>query len=110
MGFFSHFMGGLTQKNEASLPEKAILIDVRTHAEYVSGHIDGAMHVPLDRVSHDVHRVAPDKAAAVILYCRSGARSGHALALMRQMGYHNVHNGGGVGALAMKLGKNIQKG
>lgn len=109
MGFFSHFMGGLTHKTEVALPEEAILIDVRTHAEYASGHIEGAMHLPLDRISHDVHRVAPDKAAAVVLYCRSGARSGHALSLMRQMGYQNVHNGGGVGALAMRLGKNIRR-
>lgn len=110
MGFFSHFMGASGDKEEGSLPDNARLIDVRTHSEFVSGHIDGAFNLPLDRFNHEIHHVVPDKDTPVILYCRSGARSGHALSVMRQMGYHQVHNGGGVGALALRLKKDIRHG
>ena len=110
MGFFSHFMGALGGREVGDLPPDAQLIDVRTHAEFVSGHIDGAFNLPLDRFNHDIHRVVPDKNTPVILYCRSGARSGHALSAMRQMGYHQAHNGGSVGALALRLKKDIRRG
>lgn len=111
MGFFSHFMGAVSgNKDAGELPSDARLIDVRTHAEFASGHIDGAFNLPLDRFNHEIHRVVPDKATPVILYCRSGARSGHALSAMRQMGYHHVHNGGSVGSLALRLKKDIRRG
>ncbi len=110
MGFFSHFMGAISGRDAADLPQDARLIDVRSHTEFMSGHIDGAFNLPLDRFNHDIHRVVPDKNTPVILYCRSGARSGHALSVMRQLGYQQAFNGGSVGTLALKMNKDIRRG
>ncbi len=110
MGFFSHFMAAVSGKEDEALPVDARLIDVRTPHEFASGHVDGAFNLPLERFNHDIQRVVPDKNTPVILYCRSGARSGHALGVMRQLGYHQVFNGGSVGALALRLKKDIRHG
>ncbi|KXW59241.1 rhodanese-like domain-containing protein [Ferrovum myxofaciens] len=111
MGIFSHFMAAISDsKISTELPVDARLIDVRTHSEYISGHIEGAINLPLDRFNHDVHQVIQDKSTPVILYCRSGARSGHALSVMHQLGYTQVFNGGGVGSLALRMKKDIKRG
>jgi phage shock protein E len=52
------------------------LIDVRTEAEYEAGHVPGARHVPLADVQRESSGLAKDQ--PVILYCRSGNRSGPA--------------------------------
>ncbi|NDU85895.1 MAG: rhodanese-like domain-containing protein [Ferrovum sp.] len=101
-------VGGAKQAGE--LPAGARLIDVRTHSEFISGHIEGAINLPLDRLNHDIHHVIPDKSTPVILYCRSGARSGHALSVMHQLGYTQVFNGGSVGGLALRLQKQLKRG
>ena len=54
----------------------AQLVDVRTDVEYEAGHIPGARHVPLADVRREAEGL--DKGKPVILYCRSGNRSGPA--------------------------------
>ena len=72
-----------------------ILIDVRTPAEYMSGHAEGAENVPLqDMMAGKFPDV--DKASEIKVYCRSGARSGHAKILMEHHGFTNVENAGGL--------------
>lgn len=111
MGFFSHFMASVKGgKDAGDLPAGASLLDVRTHSEFISGHIEGAINIPLDRFNHDIPRLVADKDCPVILYCRSGARSAHALSVMHQLGYSQAFNGGSVGSLALRLQKNIKRG
>ena len=86
-----------------------ILIDVRTKSEFDSGHIEGALSVPLDRLQIDIFAAAPDRQAPVLLYCRSGARARIACAVAAQMGYVKVLNGGAVGTLARALNRPITK-
>lgn len=69
-----------------------VLVDVRTPAEYVGGHITGAVSLPLDTIASKAGRVLPDKGAGIILYCLSGARSGSAARMLARMGYQNVRN------------------
>lgn len=85
-----------------------LLVDVRSRAEFASGHVEGALHLPLERLAEDVHKLLPDKAAPVLLYCLSGARSGMALQWLRQMGYTQATNGGSVGAVAIQTGRGIR--
>ena len=94
----------------AALPSDAILIDVRSYAEYMGGHIAEAHSVPLSHIEKEVVHKVPNRAAPVILYCSSGARSEQALGVMQHMGYSNVHNGGGATHLALHLGKQIRQG
>ncbi len=70
-----------------------IYIDVRTKAEYDSGHKDGALnHDIMDMMSG----VFPDlpKDSEIILYCESGNRSMMAQGMMQNAGFTNVTNGG----------------
>ena len=56
----------------------AVLLDVRTPEEYAAGHIPGSVNHPLERMqAYD-----GDVSAPIFAYCRSGARSGRAVALL----------------------------
>ena len=86
-----------------------LLIDVRSPGEFAAGHVRGAINLPLDRFAQDIARVAPDKQAAIMLCCASGARSGMACGFLQQQGYTQVVNGGGAGAVAMQLNRPIDR-
>lgn len=72
----------------------AVLLDVRTAAEYREGHIPGSQNVPLQQLEE----FASMEDTPVYVYCRSGARSRQAAAILRSMGYTNVRNIGGITA------------
>ena len=73
----------------------AVLLDVRTPDEYNEGHIPGSKNVALQAIER-VTEVIPEKETPVFVYCRSGARSGRAVAAMKQMGYTKAENIGGI--------------
>lgn len=85
------------------------VLDVRSRGEYAGGHIDGSINLPLDELAQQIGRVAPDLHAPLLLCCQSGMRSGMACQLLAQLGYTQVRNGGGVGLLAMQLGRPIRR-
>ncbi|MCV2360163.1 rhodanese-like domain-containing protein [Paucibacter sp. TC2R-5] len=97
-----------SRQREQALPEDALLIDVRSYAEYMAGHLPDAHCLPLPQMSHLVSQMAPDHDAPIVLYCSSGGRAEQALGLLQRMGYTNVRNGGGAIALGKKLGKSIE--
>ena len=70
------------------------LVDVRTPEEYGSGYIPTAVNIPLSTIAENPP--AEDKDALIILYCRSGNRSGQAQSILRELGYTNVRNFGGI--------------
>jgi rhodanese-related sulfurtransferase len=74
--------------------EAHVLVDVRTEEEYLEGHNPTARLIPnyeiLDRPP------TPDKEHLIVLYCRSGARSGGAKQDLESLGYTNVVNFGGI--------------
>ncbi len=73
----------------------AKLIDVRTVEEFAEGAVPGAVNVPL----HTLPIVAFEHVAkgdTVVVYCRSGGRSGRATEWLRSQGVANTFNGGGV--------------
>lgn len=74
----------------------ALLIDVRTEAEWKEGHLAGAILIPYDRIGEEIAKVAPDKKLKIHLYCRSGRRSGIALDTLKKSGYEDVTNFGSV--------------
>lgn len=80
----------------------AVLLDVRTPAEYRSGHIPGSKNIPLQAIDR-VASFAENKDTALYVYCQSGARSRQAAGLLKQMGYTNVNNIGGIAAYAGKV-------
>ena len=73
-----------------------IVLDVRTHAEYDSGHIKDAVLLDSGDVSAKAATVLPDKNATILVYCRSGNRSATASKLLIEMGYTKVMDFGGI--------------
>ncbi len=88
----------------------AVLIDVRGGAEFAAGHLEGALSLPLDRIQRDLAAAVPDRNRPLVLYCRSGARSGRACDIVVQMGWRNAINAGGMGALSKALGRPLVEG
>lgn len=109
MGLFGKLFGGGSDAAQEELPQQATLIDVRTPEEFATGHIKGAIHLPLVRFVHDIGRVITDKEAPVIVYCQSGGRSAMARQQMIDMGYRHVINGGGVRDLASRMNRDIER-
>jgi len=72
----------------------AIIIDVRTEQEFNAGHISGAINIPYDVIAEKIGEVTTDLNKKIIVYCRSGRRSGIAKNTLEKLGYNNVENGG----------------
>lgn len=70
----------------------AQIIDVRTPAEFSTGHIPNSINIPLTLLSKRIVRVGKDR--PIILCCASGMRSASARNTLLSMGYRFVHNGG----------------
>ena len=71
------------------------VVDVRETSEFAGGHFDGAINIPLGIIPL---RLDEFKAmcGAVVVYCRSGNRSGMAMQVLKQAGLSEVYNGGGL--------------
>lgn len=75
------------------------LIDIRTPQEYGSGKIGNARMIDFYAPDFQSNLAKLPRDAKILIYCRSGNRSGQALGLMESMGFTNVsHLAGGIGA------------
>jgi rhodanese-related sulfurtransferase len=73
------------------------LIDVRTPLEYAEGHLANAKLIPLQELEGRWTEI--DKSKPILLYCRSGHRSGNALRILQDEGYTQAkHMQGGINA------------
>lgn len=74
-----------------------IVLDVREQEEYDSGHIPGAVLLPLGAIDGESAAEAIQKKdAAVLVYCRSGSRSKRAAKALAELGYTGVYEFGGI--------------
>ncbi|MBI5612114.1 MAG: rhodanese-like domain-containing protein [Gammaproteobacteria bacterium] len=79
--------------------QSGVLVDVREPAEYGNGRIPEAILLPLSRFQERLTELEKFKNRPVVLYCRSGQRSGRAAVLLRKRGFASVHNlAGGIQA------------
>ncbi len=74
------------------LQEGALVVDVRNPGEFNSGHVPGAINVPLGDLSAEASGRFRDKNQILLLHCLSGARSGIAKAQLKRLGYNNAYN------------------
>lgn len=82
----------------ALMQEKgAVVIDVRSEAEYNEGHIYGAYNFPLETImyAHELD-ILKEQNTPVLLYCKSGRRSGMAAEMLYRKGFVGMMNFGGV--------------
>jgi phage shock protein E len=97
------FLKNLFQKNnyQEMVLNGAIIIDVRTGAEYDSGHIANARNIPVDRIKDRVAELKKTN-LTIICYCASGMRSGVATSILKANGI-KAYNAGSFGSLSRKL-------
>ena len=70
----------------------ALIIDVRTPAEFEEGHIKGSLNIPLDEITEAMSWLQKDVPA--VLVCASGGRSSRAVGILKENGFEKVYNGG----------------
>jgi NADPH-dependent 2,4-dienoyl-CoA reductase/sulfur reductase-like enzyme/rhodanese-related sulfurtransferase len=75
--------------------EGPLVIDVRTPAEFAAGAYPGAVNIPLDELPQRLADLG-GRDREIVLYCASGARSSYGQRILREKGYTNVENGGGL--------------
>lgn len=87
----------LTPTQVRQMGDAVTLVDVREDGEWASGHIAGAIHIPLARLRDEMDRIPPGK--PVVFYCHAGGRSSQAIAIAMAAGQaHDTHMGGGISA------------
>lgn len=86
-----------------SLPTCSLLLDVREDDEWRAGHIDEAIHVPMNllpnRLAYEPGPLTPQ--ARIVVVCKMGARSAHVTAWLNDQGYDAVNLDGGMLAWAV---------
>ena len=93
MSIFSQLFANTENSHLQTLVSKgAFLVDVRTSAEFGEGHVKGSVNIPLDSIPFQLEKFKDKK--NVIVFCRSGNRSGQAKFILEQNGITNVTNGG----------------
>ncbi|ACJ29866.1 Phage shock protein E [Shewanella piezotolerans WP3] len=83
----------------------ALIVDVRTAEEFAQGHLPNAINIPFEQIAKAFaeRKIATDK--SVVLYCRSGRRSGIANDALISAGYSHTYNGGGYQMLMQRQPK-----
>ena len=77
--------------------QEVLILDVREQHEYDSGHITGAVLLPVGTITKDTAAdVIDDLDTVVLVYCRSGNRSKTASQALADLGYTNVYEFGGI--------------
>lgn len=91
--YFMFMKGGDVSGEEARLLVQAgaRLVDVRTPGEFAAGHIPGALNIPVQQLDARMSELQP-KDGAVVVYCRSGHRSGAAARMLKNAGFKAVRD------------------
>lgn len=76
------------------------IIDVRTPAEFEAGHLAAAQLLDVQDRGFVENLEALDRDAAYVVYCRTGNRSAHAVSIMRDLGFTELYDAGGLAELA----------
>lgn len=77
--------------------QEVLILDVREQDEYDSGHIPGAVLLPVGSITEEsAAEVIPEKDATVLVYCRSGNRSKTAAKTLAELGYTDIYEFGGI--------------
>ena len=95
----SHSYEQISQQEAKTMmdTQDVIILDVREQEEYDSGHISGAVLLPVGTISEKTAAaVIPEKDSVVLVYCRSGNRSKTASAALAELGYTGIYEFGGI--------------
>lgn len=90
--FQNLFGGGQTADLKNIIDQGAFLVDVREPGEFSGGSAKGAVNIPLGSVATELNKFKGKE--NIVVFCRSGNRSGQAKIILEQNGFKNVVNGG----------------
>ena len=91
-----HRMGGVkpldpTQVTQLINHQDALLVDLRSDADYRAGHISNARHIPFGELKQRVKELAKFKTQPVVLYCSTGTQTGSAGKILKKEGFTSLH-------------------
>jgi phage shock protein E len=75
---------------------RVVYVDVRRPDEWAEGHVAGAIHIPYTELPQRLAELEEYRDDEIVLYCRTGRRSGIAEEILRDAGFERLHNGGGL--------------
>ena len=87
-----------------ALADDVVVIDVRTPAEFASGHLEGAVNIDVQSADFEAQITQLDPDGSYYVYCRSGNRSGQAIDRMAALGFTDLTNGGSVESASAATG------
>jgi len=89
--------GELAAMEQMTIPQwqalrkpQQVLLDVRANTEFRSGHIPGAVHIPLGRLPERANELGAG--SEIVVHCQGGVRSPIAVSVLVKMGFRNVAN------------------
>ncbi|MBK9254033.1 MAG: rhodanese-like domain-containing protein [Saprospiraceae bacterium] len=91
---FNFFSGGTSVDLSEVITKKSFLVDVRTPGEFAGGHIKGSINIPLDKLDANISKFKGKE--NIVVFCRSGNRSGQAKKILDSHGITDVVNGGAI--------------
>ncbi|MCI7656623.1 rhodanese-like domain-containing protein [Anaerotignum sp.] len=100
-GLFGRKPDFMALLQEAKEKKGAVVIDVREPGEYTQGHVPGSINIPTSQIN----TVNYEKDTPLYLYCLSGGRSKMAAGFLKQKGFQNIKNMGGIGQYCGELEK-----
>ena len=89
----------LDERLLAALAQQPLIVDVRTPEEFATGHYPGAINIPHDDIVDGIRALAVADSDPIVLYCRTGNRSGQAEQALASEGFSAAVNAGGLAAL-----------
>ncbi len=92
-GILKNFIAGNgTDSLREKIKDGAFIVDVRSAGEFNSGTCKGAINIPVDQISNQLHQFKNKK--QIVVFCRSGMRSSQAEQILQRNGFENVINAG----------------
>jgi phage shock protein E len=89
----------------SAITHQALIVDVRTSEEFADGHYPGAINIPHETILEGLNQLGVTTDTSVILYCRSGNRSGQAEQVLQEKGFTEARNAGGLETLLSATGE-----
>lgn len=81
---------------------EVVYVDVRTPEEFAAGHVEGAINIPHTEIRERHEELEAYADQQLVLYCRSGRRSGIAKEILEEEGFTDLVNAGGLADLKAK--------
>jgi len=94
-------------KEKRAGEDPPVLVDVREPLEYAISDLSDSIKIPLATLPQSLDRVPRDR--DVVVYCRTGGRSGNAVQFLQQKGYGRAKNlAGGINAWAERIDRTLR--